>query len=84
MFCFQLEKIFVKSWWYVFSPLFAADAITLYFSVIVYIRFYLSKKKQEGNKRQAWIMLTLILIFLFEVIILNLLQGFLDVNQYCE
>ena len=55
------------SWWYVFTPLFVADAFTFYFSVIVYIRLTIDENRKEANKRELWIFVTLSLAFAFKV-----------------
>ncbi|XP_043095232.1 transmembrane protein 203 [Puntigrus tetrazona] len=66
------------SWWLVFSPLFAADGLSTYFTAIVSIRLY-----QEGEKRLAvlrllWVLTVLSLKLVCEVL---LCQKLAEQNQ---
>ena len=64
----KIENIIELSWWKVFSPLFITDALTVYFSFIVFIRSYHSTSiKKDAYKRGVWNLITLALLSTFEV-----------------
>lgn len=74
----QLDGLIDQSWWTIFSPLFVADALNAYFSVIVAIRMHLN----EANpiKRSAWSFASLSLLFSFEVLVCKKLSGTLSLD----
>lgn len=77
----QRDGLIDQSWWIIFSPLFVADALNAYFSVIVAIRMHLN----EANplKRSAWSFLSLTLLFSFEVLVCKKYAGTLSL-EYSE
>ena len=54
------------SWFLVFAPLFAADALNAYFSVIVFIRAYIDGHFKTALVRGLWSLFTVLLLFLFK------------------
>lgn len=62
---------FVSSleWWYVFTPLFAADGISTYFTTIVSIRLFRDSEKRLAVLRLFWILTVLSLKFVFEMLL---------------
>ncbi|XP_062515281.1 transmembrane protein 203-like [Corticium candelabrum] len=57
------------SWWQVFSPLFISDAVTGYFTVIVFIRLYMSHHVALAASRSVWSGVLLLLFSIFKLLV---------------
>ena len=68
-------EIAALSWWTVFSPLFVGDALNAYFNMIVFIRQFLDRSYKAAAIRAAWSYSHLLLVFLFEFLLCEKLQG---------
>ncbi|XP_039256667.1 transmembrane protein 203-like [Styela clava] len=71
----ELESFADISWWRIFIPMFAADGMTLYFSTIVFIRTFHKGNHKEAFRRVLWVSLLLVLLFLFKMLLCQLLEG---------
>ncbi|XP_032905226.1 transmembrane protein 203 [Amblyraja radiata] len=56
-------------WWYVFIPLFTADGLSTYFTMIVSIRLFQYGEKRQAILRLFWILTVLSLKFVFEMLL---------------
>ncbi|XP_063000898.1 transmembrane protein 203 [Elgaria multicarinata webbii] len=57
------------SWWGVFSPFFAADGLSTYFTTIVSVRLFQDGEKRLAVLRLFWILTLLSLKFVFEMLL---------------
>lgn len=64
-----------NSWWIIFSPLFAADALNAYFCVIVFIRMQLENSLKVAILRASWSGTFLLMTFLFKFLLCKKLMG---------
>lgn len=64
-----------SSWWVIFSPLFASDALNAYFCVIVFIRMQLENSLKVAMLRACWSAIFLIMTFLFKFLLCKKLMG---------
>ncbi|XP_078082811.1 transmembrane protein 203 [Mustelus asterias] len=62
-------------WWYVFIPLFTADGLSTYFTMIVSIRLFQDGEKRLAVMRLFWILTVLSLKFVFEMLLCQKLEG---------
>ncbi|XP_053328327.1 transmembrane protein 203 [Spea bombifrons] len=63
------------SWWLVFTPLFAADGLSTYFTTIVTVRLFQDGEKRQAVLRLLWILTLLSLKFVFEILLCQKLSG---------
>uniref|UniRef100_F6XY64 Transmembrane protein 203-like n=1 Tax=Ciona intestinalis TaxID=7719 RepID=F6XY64_CIOIN len=63
------------TWGHTFIPLFLADGLHLYFSLIVCIRTVASGKRKEAYKRVVWAVMCLSLLFLCKMLTYQLLEN---------
>ncbi|XP_050429858.1 transmembrane protein 203-like isoform X2 [Adelges cooleyi] len=61
--------------WIVFSPLFVADALCIYFNIIVLIRLYIEGHIKEAVTRTIWSSAMLFVWSLFKVLLCRRLAG---------
>lgn len=64
-----------SSWWIIFSPLFASDALNAYFCVIVFIRMQLENSLKVALLRASWSGTFLLMTFLFKFLLCKKLMG---------
>ncbi|XP_053138688.1 transmembrane protein 203 [Hemicordylus capensis] len=57
------------NWWGVFSPFFAADGLSTYFTTIVSVRLFQDGEKRLAVLRLFWILTLLSLKFVFEMLL---------------
>ncbi|PKU32094.1 hypothetical protein llap_17601 [Limosa lapponica baueri] len=57
------------SWWVVFTPFFAADGLSTYFTTIVSVRLFQDGEKRLAVLRLFWILTILSLKFVFEMLL---------------
>ncbi|XP_014243989.1 transmembrane protein 203 [Cimex lectularius] len=70
-----LPSSILESWWVVFSPLFIADALNAYFSIIVLIRMYLEALYKVAVLRGLWSFCFIFALFTFELLLCKKLSG---------
>nr|CAD7411158.1 unnamed protein product [Timema cristinae] len=63
------------SWWLVFAPLFAGDALNAYFCTIVFIRMHLEGMYKVALMRGVWSLSFLLLLFVFKFLLCKKLSG---------
>ena len=56
------------TWWQVFSPLFISDALSGYFTIIVFVRLY-SHRITLAVSRSLWNAVILLLFFIFKLLV---------------
>uniref|UniRef100_UPI00358E2549 transmembrane protein 203 n=1 Tax=Myxine glutinosa TaxID=7769 RepID=UPI00358E2549 len=66
---FSVLQSLKLDWWNVFIPLFVADGLTAYFTVIVFIRLYQDGDMRLAGMRTLWIATVLSLKFIFEMLL---------------
>ncbi|XP_038637547.1 transmembrane protein 203 [Scyliorhinus canicula] len=62
-------------WWHAFIPLFTADGLSTYFTMIVSIRLFQDGEKRLAVMRLFWILTVLSLKFVFEMLLCQKLEG---------
>lgn len=75
--------LYTSSWWVVFSPLFASDALNAYFCVIVFIRMQLESSLKLALLRASWSATFLLMTFLFKFFLCKKLMGHVSL-EYSE
>ncbi|CAH1115547.1 unnamed protein product [Psylliodes chrysocephalus] len=68
----DLESI---DWWFIFSPLFAGDALNTYFVIIIFIRMLLEMTIKSSLVRISWSGTVLLMFFLFKYLLCKRLLG---------
>lgn len=68
-------EVFNYSWWTVFFPLFASDALNAYFCIIIFIRMQLESSIKAALLRLSWSATFLFMIFLFKFFLCKKLMG---------
>lgn len=68
-------SLYSSSWWVIFSPLFASDALNAYFCVIVFIRMQLENSLKVALLRASWSATFLLMTFLFKFLLCKKLLG---------
>lgn len=63
------------SWWTIFFPLFASDALNAYFCIIIFIRMQLESSLKAALLRMSWSATFLFMIFLFKFLLCKKLMG---------
>ncbi|XP_043575765.1 transmembrane protein 203 [Chiloscyllium plagiosum] len=71
----KVDNFAKLDWWYVFIPLFTADGLSTYFTVIVSIRLFQDGEKRLAVMRLFWILTVLSLKFVFEMLLCQKLEG---------
>nr|XP_026695537.1 transmembrane protein 203-like [Ciona intestinalis] len=71
----QIDGGLPLTWGHTFIPLFLADGLHLYFSLIVCIRTVASGKRKEAYKRVVWAVMCLSLLFLCKMLTYQLLEN---------
>ncbi|XP_078475208.1 transmembrane protein 203 isoform X2 [Lampetra planeri] len=66
---FKAERLLPLDWWKVFVPVFVADGLTAYFTVIVFIRLYQDGEVRVACMRTLWVATVLSLKFVFEMLL---------------
>ncbi|KAF5288338.1 hypothetical protein FQR65_LT12072 [Abscondita terminalis] len=69
------SNVYQYSWWTVFCPLFASDALNAYFCIIVFIRMHLESSLKAALQRLAWSGNFIFMIFLFKFLLCKKLMG---------
>ncbi|XP_018318986.1 transmembrane protein 203 [Agrilus planipennis] len=71
------------SWWTIFLPLFASDALNAYFCIIIFIRMQLESSLKGALLRVSWSATFLFMTFLFKFFLCKKLMGqvSLDYNE---
>ena len=64
-----------QDWWIVFSPLFVADGLNMYFCSIIFIRMYMEGMIKDAVLRALWSLILLLLIFIFKYFLCQKLSG---------
>jgi len=67
--------VYSYSWWTVFFPLFASDALNAYFCIIIFIRMQLESSLKNALLRISWSATFLFMIFLFKFLLCKKLMG---------
>lgn len=62
-------------WWIVFSPLFIADCLNMYFCAIIFIRMHMEVMLKVALLRGSWSLTSLLLIFVFKYLLCKKLSG---------
>ncbi|XP_007898389.1 transmembrane protein 203 [Callorhinchus milii] len=65
----KVDFVPLLAWWYVFIPLFTADGLSTYFTMIVSIRLFQDGEKRLAVMRLFWILTVLSLKFVFEMLL---------------
>ncbi|XP_062844931.1 transmembrane protein 203 [Trichomycterus rosablanca] len=65
----RVDLLTTMSWWLVFVPLYAADGLSTYFTVIVSIRLYLEGEERLAVLRLLWVLTVLSLKLVCEVLL---------------
>ncbi|XP_006001481.1 transmembrane protein 203 [Latimeria chalumnae] len=65
----KLDNFASLDWWKVFIPLFAADGLSTYFTMIVSVRLFRDGEKRLAVLRLFWIFTVLSLKFVFEMLL---------------
>ncbi|KAK4874718.1 hypothetical protein RN001_014078 [Aquatica leii] len=68
------------SWWTIFCPLFASDALNAYFCIIVFIRMHLENSLKAALQRLAWSWNFIFMICLFKFFLCKKLMGQLNLD----
>ncbi len=71
----KLEDLLSISWWTVFVPLFACDALVAYFDAIVFIRMYLDGELEVALKRVILNGCVLLLLSIYKILLCQKLTG---------
>ena len=71
----KLDGQILLSWWEVFIPLFACDALIAYFDIIVFIRLYLEKEDEIAFKRIIVNGAVILLLFIYKILLCQKLTG---------
>jgi len=80
LFVLKVESILVHNWWLIFSPLFAADGIHLYFVYVVLLRMLLAGMYKAAPLRALWSCTVLSLHFAFKFLLCKKLNGQLSMD----
>lgn len=67
--------VYNNSWWSIFIPLYAADALNAYFCIIIFIRMLLEMTLKFSILRVSWSATFLFLMFLFKFLLCKKLLG---------
>jgi len=70
----KVEGIVLLSWAVCFIPLFCADALNAYFTLIVFVRFYAIKDVKPAGFRTLWSLLNITLLFTTKLLICQNLE----------
>jgi len=68
------------SWSVCFIPLFAADALNAYFTLIIFIRFYAIQEVKQAGFRTLWSLLNITLIFVSKLLVCQNLEQVIDIK----
>ena len=71
----KLDGQISLSWWEVFIPLFACDALVAYFDIIVFIRLYLANEDEVAFKRIIVNGSVILLLFIYKILLCQRLSG---------
>jgi hypothetical protein len=67
------------TWWQVFSPMFISDALSGYFTIIVFVRLYMSRHIALAVRRSLWSVVMLLLFFVFKLLVCLRLE---EITEY--
>jgi len=68
------------SWSVCFIPLFAADALNAYFTLIIFVRFYAIKEVKQAGFRTLWSLVNITLIFVSKLLVCQNLESVIDIK----
>ncbi|KAB0793334.1 hypothetical protein PPYR_12954 [Photinus pyralis] len=74
------SEVHYFTWWAIFFPLFAADALNAYFCVIVFIRMQLESSLKASLQRLAWSANFIFMMFIFKFLLCKKLTGQLSLD----
>lgn len=69
------SEVHLFTWWTIFFPLFAADALNAYFCIIVFIRMQLESSLKASLQRLAWSANFIFMMFIFKFLLCKKLMG---------
>lgn len=73
---------FQLDWWYIFLPLFAADALNAYFCIIVFIRKQFDSPLKVAIFRISWSAFFLFMMFLFKFLLCKKFMELIELDYY--
>lgn len=73
-------ELYNIDWWFIFFPLFAADALNAYFCIIIFIRMLLEMTLKYSLLRILWSGTFLLMTFLFKFFLCKRLLGQLNLD----
>lgn len=80
LFVLKVESVLGYNWWLIFSPLFAADGIHLYFVYVVLLRMLLAGMYKAAPLRALWSCTLISLYFAFKFLLCKKLNGHLSMD----
>lgn len=71
----KLENVFDATWWTIFTPLYACDALIAYFDLIVFIHLYKANERNVAVKRIMINTSINLLLIIYKVLLCQQLEG---------
>ena len=71
----KMENVLESTWWTIFTPLYACDALVAYFDLIVFIHLYKANERNMAVKRIMINTAIILLLVIYKVLLCQQLEG---------